>query len=280
MAKNNYNKRHVNANKKNKPLDFSGLMRKCKIGTILCSLAVILAFSIHYGSAAVEKIMERPIAQVTVKSEFTFISQEKISEMINQNISGNFLSENLTVMRTKLLKNPWIDDVILSRRWPDNLVVKIIEQVPIARWNERQFINNRGDIITIANSEKLKHLPQLKSAGDDAVEVMQKYYDLVNVLRPNGLMINQLEKDQRGNWSALLNNGWQILLGRDELIAKLQRFNKVFEQQLRQVADNIIQVDLRYQYGLSVRWQTPLTELLPVTTHRKSAVSADTHFEG
>lgn len=267
MTKKKYQARKKVQPKNKKTVDKKTLVKRFKALSIVASLTAVIGLSAYYGGQAVDTIMERPIAKITVKSEFKFISEHDSSEMINKNIKGNFLNENLLRMQEKLLQNPWIDDVILSRRWPDNLMVTIVEQVPVARWNNDSYINKRGEVIKVGNTDNLDYLPKL-SASKDAVDMMQRYYRLNQIVSQSNLVIVELEKDARGHWSAELLNGWTLLLGRDQLDEKLKRLNVVVKKQLAPVADNIALIDLRYEYGLAVSWQKPLQAILPVANVR------------
>ncbi len=272
MSKNKYQKKNRKVKSKRNHFSVGGALRFIKVSVVMTSLASMLAFSIYYGSEAVDQMMERPITEIKIESEFHFLSSEESRELISKNIKGHFLTEDLLGMREKLLQNPWIDDVILSRRWPDSLVIKITEQVPVARWNESAFINNRGEVIFIASPSKtlsdgqkqLRYLPHLRGEDKQAFEMLNEFYRLTEIVKGSQLMIAELEKDVRGNWSATMNNGWQVMIGRDHLEEKLKRFNRVVNQQLKPVAYNISVIDLRYEHGLAVRWKEPVENILPV----------------
>ena len=40
----------------------------------------------------------------------------------------------------------WVDAVIVRRRWPGTLFVRIVEQVPAARWGDDGLLNTRGEL--------------------------------------------------------------------------------------------------------------------------------------
>ena len=41
------------------------------------------------------------------------------------------------------------DNAVVTRQWPDTLLIKIVEQQPIARWNSQDFLNLRGEIVKL-----------------------------------------------------------------------------------------------------------------------------------
>jgi len=221
----------------------------------LVAVALVLALSIYYGSQSVRQIMQRPIAQVMVKSEFLYVSHDDITALIKLNINHSFLHENLSKVRKKLIENPWIDDVSLSRQWPDRLIVVVSEQKPIARWKNIGFVNHRGRVIKVDVQEKLAGLPELAGAKEDSVEIMQQYHVLSQLLRPHGFDVVSIDKGMRNEWRLSLSNGWDITLGRGQIVEKMQRFLAVLDDQLLSYQDRIAAIDVRYEHGVSIRWR-------------------------
>ena len=58
-----------------------------------------------------------------------------------------------------------------------------------------------------------------------------------------------------GEWTAILGNGVAVVLGRDDLAARVQRFLVVHEQALSRSTQKVAAVDARYHNGLAVRWR-------------------------
>ncbi len=55
--------------------------------------------------------------------------------------------------------------------------------------------------------------------------------------------------------SLLLNNGTKILIGRKDSLPRLQRFVKVYPEIFKTPQAQAESIDLRYDNGLSVKWQ-------------------------
>ena len=68
------------------------------------------------------------------------------------------------------------------------------------------------------------------------------------------LRIVFLEMDQRRAWRMRFDNGVEIKLGREQLLARLQRFVDIYPRVLAQRAGSIATVDMRYVNGFAVRW--------------------------
>jgi cell division protein FtsQ len=64
-----------------------------------------------------------------------------------------------------------------------------------------------------------------------------------------------LGTDERGSWSATLQNGVVLRLGTGDALKKIRRFLKIYQDDLSRQLDQVAYVDLRYSNGLAVGWK-------------------------
>lgn len=217
------------------------------IGLLIATVAIYFVYE------PLEKLLERPLKSVVVEGEFHFISKTRATELISQEIDNNFLRLDLMRLKHVLMDDPWVESVSLVRRWPDTLVVKILEQKPIARW-DNGFLNQRGEIVRVKATDQLQGLPWLQGNETDAVEILQQYQDLSQLLRPRGLDISALKCDNKKSWRLTLAKDVEIVIGRDQVMEKMRRFMTVYDTQLSHVWSDVRAVDVRYSNGIAVRW--------------------------
>ena len=188
-----------------------------------------------------------------VEGEFQLISKQRATELIGNEIDGDFLQLDLMELKEALLSDPWVEKVTLNRRWPDTLVVKIIEQKPIARWGDG-FLNQRGEIIRVEEAGPLSGLPWLQGNEADAIEILQQYQDLSQILRSRGLDVLELKCDNKKSWRLTVKNHVEIAIGRDQVMEKIRRFVTVYDAHLSSVWSDVKAIDVRYTNGVAVRW--------------------------
>lgn len=222
-----------------------------KLGAVV--FAIGLGIGIYWVSGPVAKVFERPIKSVVVEGDFNFITKQRATELIGNEIDGDFLQLDLMQLKSALLSDPWVEKVTLNRRWPDTLVVKISEQKPIARWGDG-FLNQRGEIVLVNEASKLSGLPWLQGSEVDAPEILQQYQDLSQLLRSRGLEVIALKCDNKKSWRLTIKNHVEIALGRDQVMEKMRRFVTVYDTHLRNVWLDVKSIDLRYTNGVAVRW--------------------------
>jgi cell division protein FtsQ len=169
----------------------------------------------------------------------------------------------LDQVRDTLRELAWVDDVRVSRVWPDGLAVEVTEQRPTARWGSDQLLNYRGEVFAPPSLGRFAGLTSLYGPEGSEQQVMANYLALSKVLTQRGMRLHELRKDERGAWQAKLAAGIELRFGRDDLADRIRRFIAVYDRQLVLYQDNISSVDLRYHNGLAVAWKTPLVELPP-----------------
>jgi cell division protein FtsQ len=80
------------------------------------------------------------------------------------------------------------------------VVIRLEEQLPVARWGDESLLNNQGQAFTPKELANYEHLPQLFGPQRAQQQVMQQYQVLSQMLRPLGFSIARLELRERGSW--------------------------------------------------------------------------------
>lgn len=233
--------------------DLSGFKR------LLWPLALLLlGFATYEGAQRLIPYADRPIARVSVQGELSYISQQAVQERIAPFIANSFFNVDLTGMRAELESMPWIARAEVRRVWPDQVSIRLEEQLPVARWGSEALLNNQGQAFAPRELTHYENLPLLSGPQRAQQQVMQQYQVLSQMLRPMGFSIVSLELREHGSWFISTGQGVDILLGRDHLVEKIRRFSAIYDKVLKEQIANIARIDLRYANGLAVAWRTPV----------------------
>jgi cell division protein FtsQ len=154
-----------------------------------------------------------------------------------------------------VLELPWVAEVAIQRRWPDQLVINVTEQEAIARWGKDGLLNRRGEVFRPQPLGDMSALPLLFGPDNLAAEVVARYAELRDLLNAQQLALANLGTDERGSWSATLQNGLVLHLGTGDVLKKIRRFSRVYRDDLQHQIDGIAYVDLRYSNGVAVGWR-------------------------
>ncbi|MEX5450789.1 cell division protein FtsQ/DivIB [Stutzerimonas stutzeri] len=213
---------------------------------------------------------DRPIAKVSVQGELGYVSREAVQQRIAPFVEQSFFKVDLNGMRHQLEQMPWIAHVEVRRVWPDQVMVRLDEQLPIARWGGEALLNNKGQAFSPDDLSRYEHLPHLYGPKRAQQRVMQQYQMLSQMLRPLGFSISRLELRERGSWFLTTNQGIELLLGRDQVVEKMRRFTAIYQKALEQESEKIARIDLRYANGLAVAWHEPIPTATDATVTAKN----------
>lgn len=194
-----------------------------------------------------------PIEAVAIKGERTHTSDEEIQAALQDLMQRSFFSADVNQVQEALEALPWVYQASVRREWPAKLKVFLIEQQAVAHWNDDAWLNNYGEVFDAPHKEGIGPLPKLAGPEDQSKVVLTTYGQVSELLKINGFHLDSLGLSPRHAWHGVLDSGILLELGREDKMARIQRFINVFptlEKQEKAVA----KVDLRYDTGLAVGW--------------------------
>ena len=231
---------------------------------VLVSLALTVVAGGMGGLVMLYQWLDRPIAVIAVEGEFQYIRQGELEKLVEPSIEGGIVSLDLGEIAARLEVNPWIKTATVSRQWPDGVLIRVEEEVPIARWGKQGFLNSRGQILNVDDNSGLQNLPLLEGAEGEAFMVMRRYRELAGLLSQQQLKIQRMTVDRLSFWTVRLVDGPELVMGSEQLIEKTQRFLQVRNAMLPEQIARMERVDLRYDNGLAVQWHPAGDELASV----------------
>jgi cell division protein FtsQ len=198
--------------------------------------------------------LDRPVRRVLVEGAFQRVSPPEIESAVTEVVRGGLASVDLGKVRARVENIPWVDSVVVSRRWPDAVRVVVVEQVAAARWNDTGLLNARGELF-IRNARFVPpELPLLEGPDGSESAVAQLYLDAQGRLLEAGLRLTGVRLDERGAWELELGNGLTVRLGRQAVTDRLDRFIRLASPMVAKRVAEISYVDMRYTNGFSVGW--------------------------
>ncbi|MCP8900241.1 cell division protein FtsQ/DivIB [Gilvimarinus xylanilyticus] len=237
--------------------DFSGVKRAFALlqkATLVALVVGLAAGLYHFGGQALNSWLRHPVDEVRVEGQFVHIDRAQATELIGNAIDREYVELDLAQLKSKIEAHPWVERAVISRELPSGLSVTLVEQVPIARWGDNGFLNQRGEIIVTDDLADLAQLPQLSGRDVESEEIMRQYQDFSRVLRSRNLSVARLWVDELDTWRLQLRGRAELVLGSSDVPERLQRFLRVYDEHLIQHFDAVVRVDLRYANGLAVSW--------------------------
>lgn len=215
---------------------------------ILLGLSVLAI--LVYGA---NTLYQLPVSRIkVVGAEHSHVPDE-IKSTLAPFLTKSFFSIDLSKAQENLQQIAWLNQVSLSRHWPSQLTIRIEEHRPLALWASGGIITETGELIDVdVEGVRIVFSGPVGQQG----RVWQMYYSVQQALLPLSLQVASLTLEERGAWSLTLDNGMRLMLGRDEVGARLARFVTVFPTTLNTLSPHIQYVDMRYAQGFAVGWRT------------------------
>lgn len=191
-----------------------------------------------------------PIRWLEIEGELERVNSAQVRAAVADHAARGFFRIDIEAARAAIESLPWVEQATVSRRWPDALVIELRERRAVARFNDSALIGSDGEVFTVAGTGGMQGLVRLYGPEARAREIFERYQQLRALLRPADLDIARLSLDPRGAWRLELGDGRELLLGREQLELRLQRFLAVRSELARLSA--VRRIDLRYPNGLAL----------------------------
>lgn len=217
-------------------------------------LSALLAASFMAGAWYLTHPGMLPIRSVRIEGEFAHVTRDELRQAIAQAARGGLFSVDVGAIRRAAQTLPWVHHVTVRRVWPDGLRVSVTEQRAVAIWNDDALLNSEGAPFKPDAASFPPALPQLSGPDGSERLLLGHQRAVQKILAPLKLDVTRLAMDERRALSAVLDGNLELILGRDEIYARVTRFTRMYA--LLAKRGEMRRADLRYSNGMAVRWAT------------------------
>lgn len=228
-------------------LDWNKYLRKSLSLLVLIFLLVWVSISCHQNHTF-------PIKTVKIVASFEHLDPNNIKNIVNPYTTSGFLNFNSAKLGQDLIDVPWIHSVSIQKIWPDQIIITLEEQKPVAFWNTNSLLNKDGKIFTPDLNNFTEKLPHLFGQDEDAKEILSAFFAMNQILLPLQYSITDLIVNNRHAVTITLNTGTKIILGEDDVLEKLRFFVRNYPK-IQGAHKKASVINLCYHNGLAVRWE-------------------------
>lgn len=197
-------------------------------------------------------VINRAINTVRMESPLHRVTEQEVRTLLARYTESGFLGVNVQDLRNELEQNPWVAQAMVRRVWPDVLVIRIQEQVPVARWGASSLLNSDGNVFTPPMRGNETALPSLSGPVGSEAAVIARFEQFSEVVAQIAGSIASLSLSERGSWELALQDGPLLRIGRDNVDSRLERFVAAYRKGLQDHLADASTIDLRYSNGFSV----------------------------
>ncbi len=196
-----------------------------------------------------------PVRTVRVQGELHHVTTQEVRTAVSPYAQAGFMYIDIAATRNALEQLPWVHSAQVRRTWPDLLLVQLREQQVLARWADGGLVNPEGGLFRPLEPVAASGLPLLSGPQGTSLMLTSHFIELQQALTPLQLNITEVAMDERRAWRLVLDNGMELMLGRDEHPARMDRFVRAWPRILGPRSATVARVDLRYTNGFSVQWR-------------------------
>lgn len=222
-------------------------------GSWLLLIFAILVFV--FGSYALyQRFMHAEIEHVDVVG-VSAPAQQALIQHIKADTASGYFTTDLEQIRDHALGLSWVDRVVVSRAWPNAIVLRVTPRHAVARWGTGRYLSDDGVVFKPVQRFDHQNLPLLHGPHSQSRMMMTKYRDINQMFRPMDMRLKELYLTERMTWFMQFDNGIRLIVDQNQTMGKLQRLSEIAKTDLGLVWDNIAGIDLRYRNGLAVQWK-------------------------
>ena len=147
------------------------------------------------------------------------IDKQEIQQAIKSTLNGTTLSTDLKKMVELILDNPWIEQVVIRRVWPNTMVLRVQERRLIALWNNKFLISEFGEVTNIPVSDYKEvekksgcYLMKIEGPKDFLSKIVARAEKTNNLLANINKKLSHLILPEQFSWEAKTTGGMTYVL--------------------------------------------------------------------
>jgi len=222
----------------------------------LAGAAALLVAAVVWG---MPRLRLFPLHEVQVTHALQEVRQSDMEQSLSDVLRGNFFTVDIEALRRAVEQLPWVRRAEVWRKWPSRIEVRIEEHRAAAYWGDgsEQLVNTYGELFSAALSQD-QQLPRLSGPVGSSSEVLRRYEEFAQILKPTGRLPAQMALSPRLAWLLKLEDGMLVELGREQAKApirmRLQRFVDYYPTLSNTRQGRPMAVDMRYPNGFALRF--------------------------
>ncbi len=175
------------------------------------------------------------------------VDELKVYNMIFQSEDLSMPMIDIEKIRTDIIQNGWVEDVRVTRRLPDTLVVEVVERQPIAIWQhdgKYSLVDRNGIVLEDVVQSNYLGLPLIAGEGaNDKIKNLDELLSEAPALKPQVIGAKWVGNRR---WDIIFKTGETLSLPEGEKIAAEALLNFAKMDGINRLLDrDIVRIDFR-----------------------------------
>lgn len=197
-----------------------------------------------------------PVRSVRLYGDLHYVDKAQVQKVLSSVPSMGMLTTNLSEIRRQVEALPWVRACSVRREWPATLSFTLKEDQPIARWGDAAVLARSGRLYSVSTLSDSQALPWFRVPPDaEPGVVLADYQKIEKALSPIHREVNVFTLSSSGGMQMELDNGWQVVLGREHQQERVNRLVAIYPSLVSDSQRSLVSIDMQYANGVAVRWR-------------------------
>ena len=256
---------------KNRKRQGNGASQKVKPVTATSRLRVVFSFTKFLYRAAVVGVcavisvyvydkrivindfVNPPVTGVAVAGELKNVDREELRILLASLVNQRYFELDIEHISKNIRNIPWVSDVQIRKKWPEQVQVIVSEKTPIARWGTAGLVDELGEVFYVDRTDsEFLHLPLLQGLDSESSVLIDKYLLIAKRIESQNIVIEQISRSPTGSWSMKIADGPKVVLGKSQFDKRLNRLFTLWNTIEQKKLETIRTMDFRYSNGVAV----------------------------
>lgn len=224
-----------------------------------------IVYSLHERGFFNLSILEISVIKAEEHSSFYEPLAKNLAKALSKHKGSSLFHLDLALLKTQILKDSWVEQVHLTRRWPQSIQVEIhSKKIPFILIEKDRYARPVLEDGTLLERVPLERAPQaVVLVGSDfqsEIELRKKAIAVLGEIpREVGALvqskISEVRFDEKdGFWLTLVGGGTEVRLGHDQFALRAARASQVLNYlQDREMNARVIDADLSKKVVVRLR---------------------------
>ncbi|MBI4040850.1 MAG: FtsQ-type POTRA domain-containing protein [Deltaproteobacteria bacterium] len=167
------------------------------------------------------------------------IAEEEMKTFLDPFLGKNIFVIDLEKIKQKVKRHPWIQDIKVTRVYPDRIRLQFSEKKPKAILSAEKlyFLDEEGKVIHVIRPEDDTNFPVISGISisqSQSDELIQSAFEIMDLYQKNEYLrdwpISEIHWQKKSEFVIYTSNpSFEIRLGMDRLTKKFERLEKVLK---------------------------------------------------
>lgn len=195
------------------------------------------------------QLANKELHHLEVRGLFKHVTAADVQLEVRDIFPSGFVSLDVEVLKDRIEAMPLVASANVEKSWAGTVYVDLVEEVPVAIWNDTKLLSQKGEILPVSISDM--ELPTLVSGDQDSRKLMEHFLLFNRWAKRHGLEVKALTYSTSG-WMLDHENGLKVWLDGANAIKGLKQLEHVID---RIQIERISRIDMRYEQGFAVAWK-------------------------